>query len=125
MKHSNKIREFVISDHGLDLLDVCVGPEGILTGSAREAHQLLERTEQSLRKNAVTTKNRELERKRLVLESKIASLKAEFESVQEELNKTNIEDELKNDVIKENMKQLRQKSQQELSTSFVNGRNKS
>jgi len=125
MNHSNKIREFVISDHGLDLVDVCVGPEGILTGSAREAHQLLERTEQLLRNNAVTTKNRELERRRLVLESKIASLNAEFESVQEELNKTNIEDELKNDVINENRMQLRQKRHQELSTSFLNGRNKS
>ena len=125
MNHSNKIREFVISDHGLDLVDVCVGPEGILTGSAREAHQLLERTEQLLRNNAVTTKNRELERRRLVLESKIASLNAEFESVQEELNKTNIEDELKNDVINENRMQLRQKRHQELSTGFLNGRNKS
>jgi circadian clock protein KaiC len=86
---------------------------------------LLERTEQLLRNNAVTTKNRELERRRLVLESKIASLNAEFESVQEELNKTNIEDELKNDVINENRMQLRQKRHQELSTGFLNGRNKS
>jgi len=39
MAHSNRIREFVISTRGLELVDVCVGPEGVLTGSARVVHQ--------------------------------------------------------------------------------------
>ena len=42
MKHSNQVREFVISDEGLDLVDVYLGPEGVLTGSAREEQQLSE-----------------------------------------------------------------------------------
>jgi circadian clock protein KaiC len=35
MDHSNQIREFQIGDRGIEILDVYVGPEGVLTGSAR------------------------------------------------------------------------------------------
>ena len=36
MKHSNEVREFVISSKGLNLVEVCRGPNGILLGTARE-----------------------------------------------------------------------------------------
>jgi circadian clock protein KaiC len=35
--HSNQVREFVLTDDGVDLVDVYVGPAGVLTGSARVA----------------------------------------------------------------------------------------
>ncbi len=106
MKHSNQIREFVITDKGLDLVDVYLGPEGVLTGSAREAQQLLNETGVVLRDHAVGRKDREIERKRTVLEAKVASLKEEFESVQEDLNRTYIEDELRNEVMEKNRAQM-------------------
>jgi len=37
MAHSNQIREFLISDHGIDLVDAYIGASGVLTGSARAA----------------------------------------------------------------------------------------
>ncbi len=40
MNHSNRVREFVITGKGLDLVEVVTGPDGILTGSAREAYLL-------------------------------------------------------------------------------------
>ncbi len=40
MSHSNQVREFIISDHGLYLEDIYMGTEGILTGSARHAHKI-------------------------------------------------------------------------------------
>lgn len=40
MAHSNQIREFQISSKGIRLVDVCMGPSGILTGSSRIAHQM-------------------------------------------------------------------------------------
>jgi len=106
MKHSNQVREFVISDHGLDLVDVYLGPDGVLTGSAREQQQLLEKTGVRLRDHAVSRKDREIERKRMVLESKISGLKEEFESLQEELNKTFIEEELKKEVFEKNRQEI-------------------
>jgi circadian clock protein KaiC len=43
MDHSKQIREFIISSKGINIVDVYIGPEGILTGSAREAHMLQEK----------------------------------------------------------------------------------
>lgn len=106
MKHSNQVREFVITSKGLELVDVYLGPEGILVGSAREAQQLNEATGVELRTHAKSRKDREVERKRLVLEAKIASLREEFESVQDELNKTFIEEDLKSEFLQKNRQQL-------------------
>jgi circadian clock protein KaiC len=40
MKHSNQVREFVISDKGLKLVEIYIGPGGILLGSQREEQKL-------------------------------------------------------------------------------------
>ncbi|GAB4041658.1 circadian clock protein KaiC [Spirosoma jeollabukense] len=106
MKHSNQVREFMITNKGLELVDVFLGPEGVLIGSAREAQRLHQDTGNVLREHAVSRKDREIERKRMVLEAKIAGLKEEFESMQEELNKSYIEDELRKEVMEKNREQI-------------------
>jgi len=98
MRHSTQVREFVIGNEGINLLDVYLGPEGILTGSAREAHRLEEETGHVIHSNALERKDRELVRKRKILESKIDNLKAEFESTEEELNKIYTEEQIKKEV---------------------------
>ncbi|HUS00416.1 MAG TPA: circadian clock protein KaiC [Chitinophagaceae bacterium] len=40
MKNSNKVREFIITNKGIKLVDIVTGPQGVLTGSAREAYEL-------------------------------------------------------------------------------------
>jgi circadian clock protein KaiC len=106
MKHSNQVREFIITDNGLSLVDVFIGPEGILTGSAREAQQLNESAGKELRSHAVGRKDREIDRKRKVLEAQILSLKEEFDSVQDELNKSYLEEDLRKEILEKNRKQL-------------------
>ena len=101
-KHSNQVREFLISSNGLDLVDVFLGPDGVLTGSAREAHKLIEKTGQALKENSLIIKNREISRKEQILEAQIASLRTEFESVKEELNRIQTEEELKNMISEQN-----------------------
>jgi circadian clock protein KaiC len=108
MKHSNQVREFVITNNGLDLLDVFLSPDGVLTGSAREAQQLNEAAGVEMRTHAVTRKDREIERKRLVLEAKISSLKEEFEGVQDELNRSYLEEDLRKQIMEKNRKKLSQ-----------------
>lgn len=110
MKHSNKVREFVISDKGLNLIDLYLGPEGVLTGSAREKQQLAEKTVHVLRDNAIQRKDREISRKRTVLESRIASLKEEFESLQEEMNKSYIEEEIRKEVLEQNLREFTERT---------------
>jgi len=109
MKHSNQVREFVITDEGLKLVEVFLGPEGVLTGSARVTQELMEKTSEAIRDHALSRKDREIERKRMALESKISTLKEEFESLQEELNKSYIEDELKKSILEDNRKELTRK----------------
>jgi circadian clock protein KaiC len=108
MKHSNQVREFIITDKGLDLVDVYLGPEGVLTGSAREAQKLKEKTGVALRDFALSRKDKEVLRKRKMLEAKISSLQAEFESTEEELNKIYIEEDLKQEIIEKNREEITQ-----------------
>ena len=79
MAHSNQIREFVLTDHGVQLVDVYVGPSGLLTGSARIAQDLREKVEAAARKQQLQRKQLQLKQKRLQLESQIERLRADFE----------------------------------------------
>ncbi|MDD5461797.1 MAG: circadian clock protein KaiC [Methylococcales bacterium] len=78
--HSNRIREFVMTDNGIDLLDVYVGPEGILTGSARIFQEMQDRLADLERRQDNEHKHLIIERKRKALEAKIAELQAEFDT---------------------------------------------
>jgi len=82
MAHSNQIREFLLTDHGVDLRDVYVGAGGVLTGSARLTQVAQDQAAQTIRDQEVELRRIELERKRTTLEAQIAVLKADF-AVQE------------------------------------------
>ena len=109
MKHSNQVREFMITDEGLQLVDVYLGPNGVMIGSAREQQQLEEAAGLELRTYAGTRRDREIQRKKTVLEAKIASLNEEFESVKDELNRTHQEEQLRKEILEKNRKELTQK----------------
>lgn len=85
MGHSNQIREFVITKNGIELMDSELGPDGFLTGAARRAHELSRKVSGIKMKSEMERKDREIDRKRKVLEANIAALRNEFESVEEEL----------------------------------------
>ncbi len=85
--HSNQIREFILTDHGVELKDVYVGTEGVLTGSARAAQEAREKAAAQLRREATERKKRELERKRRALDAQIVALRTQFETEAEELQK--------------------------------------
>jgi circadian clock protein KaiC len=85
--HSNQVREFILSDRGIDLRDVYVGPGGVLTGAARVAQEAREMTEATERRQEVERKQREIERRKQVTEAQIATLRTEFEVEQEELER--------------------------------------
>lgn len=87
MAHSHQIREFVITSGGIDLVDVYVGAEGVLTGSARAQQENRERAERILRQQEIEKKQHELERKRRAMEHHIEALKAEFESEQADIER--------------------------------------
>jgi circadian clock protein KaiC len=93
MAHSNQIREFLLTDQGVDLVDVYVGPSGVLTGSARLAQEAQEKTEKLGRQQEIERRKMNLDRKRKVLEAQIEAQRAEFAAEEEELKKV-IEQEM-------------------------------
>ena len=84
MEHSNQIREFRLTNRGIDLLDVYVGAEGVLTGSARLSQETKDDAEQLLHKQNIERKQFELERKREAMEAQIVMLRSEFEAEESE-----------------------------------------
>ena len=84
MAHSNQLREFLLTDRGVELQDVYLGPEGVLTGSARQAQEAGEKAVAMLRQQEVEGKQRERERRREALEARIIALRKEFEAEEEE-----------------------------------------
>ena len=93
MAHSNQIREFVLTDHGIDLLDVYIGKEGVLTGSSRILQEAEENAQQLLHKQEIERKRQELARKHKALEAHITLLQSEYESTEIELIKSIESDE--------------------------------
>jgi circadian clock protein KaiC len=79
MANSNQIREFILTDHGVELREVYIGTRGVLTGSARIAQEALENSEVLKRKLEIERKKREIDRKRKALKARIAALHAGFE----------------------------------------------
>jgi circadian clock protein KaiC len=84
MEHSNQIREFVLTNDGLRLLDVYLGPDGVLTGSARVSQEGREKAAGTSRRQLLEGRGRELDRKREIFEARMTMLRAEFE-VEEEV----------------------------------------
>ena len=84
MKHSNQIREFIITPEGIQLEDVYVGREGVLTGSMRAAQEAREVAAEQERREEAARRQRELERKRATLEAQMAALHAEVKAAEDE-----------------------------------------
>jgi circadian clock protein KaiC len=87
MSHSNQIREFLISDRGVDLVDAYIGPSGVLTGSARAAQGALEKAAVLSSQQEAARRKRELERKREAIERQINGLRSDYESETMELRR--------------------------------------
>jgi len=102
MAHSNQIREFLLTDHGAELIDAYLGSEGVLTGSARAAQEGKEKANALERQQDIERKQRELERKRSALEAQIAALRARFAAEKEELEKKISEQESREEEFVEN-----------------------
>jgi len=99
MAHSNQIREFLITDHGVDMVNVYLGAGGVLTGTARAAQEAREKAEALRRQQEVERKQRDLEQKSKALEARMAAMREEFETEKEELAREIIEQKQSEEVL--------------------------
>jgi len=85
MAHSNQVREFRLTNRGVQLTDVYLGPGGLLTGAAREAQEAKERAEAWARAEEMQQREREIERKRAIIEAQINELRARLNAEEAEM----------------------------------------
>jgi circadian clock protein KaiC len=85
MAHSNQLREFEITSSGISLVDVYVGSQGVLTGSARLAQAAVEDAEQRRAHERLEQAQRRLARVEALHREQKAKLDAEFNDEVENL----------------------------------------
>jgi circadian clock protein KaiC len=107
MAHSNQIREFLLTDHGIELSDVYLGPEGVLTGSARQAQEARERASALTRAQEMEAVRRELQRKQEAMEARVTAMRKEFEAAQAEALRLIGQDEARADVVQRDRDRMR------------------
>ena len=122
MAHSNQLREFLLTPQGVDLLDVYVGPEGVLTGSSRLSQEAREKADAMARRQDAERKDRDRMRKREALEARIAALRKEFEVEEAEAETATLEDVSREQMIAENREAMSRSRQADLVRDGVNGK---
>jgi len=85
MSHSNQVREFLLTDQGIDLVDTYTGPEGVPAGSARVAREADERAQEAALRLEIERLEEDRKKRRALLEEQITRLRSEFESAEKEL----------------------------------------
>jgi circadian clock protein KaiC len=91
-KSSNQYREFVITDHGIDVMDVYVGEGGVLTGAARQEQEAREALEVRRKQVEFELREHEIKQKRVEMEAEIAKRRAELETAEAELKALQLEE---------------------------------
>jgi len=92
MAHSNQVREFRLTDHGIVLVDTYIGPSGVLTGSARLAQEAREQAESLMLQQQADQRRFELDRKQQSIRAQMEALRLELSAIEADL-KLHVEQE--------------------------------
>jgi circadian clock protein KaiC len=93
--HSNQIREFLLTDHGVELRTVYLGESGLLTGSARVAQEAKDASQGLLAKQEIETKQSALERKQKAIEAQMDVLRLELETEEQDSKRLIAQEQMK------------------------------
>jgi len=93
-KAASQYREYVITDHGIDILDVYIGGGGVLTGTARQEQEAKEAVEERRKRVEVELREHDIKRKRAEMETEIARRQVELETAEAELKALQLEEGL-------------------------------
>jgi circadian clock protein KaiC len=83
--HSNQVREFLLTDHGIQLVDAYIGSDGMLMGSARSSQIAREKAADHDRTLVMERKQRELRRKQELYEAQLIALRGQYETERDAL----------------------------------------
>lgn len=78
MAHSNQVREFLITDRGIELSDVYIGNSGVLVGSAKDVQEARDKAEARVRKEDIEAKRLQLGQRKKVMQAEIERIKGDY-----------------------------------------------
>lgn len=99
MAHSNQVREFLMTPEGIRLREAYVGPDGVLTGSARVAQEAKDQERQAEREQERLRRARQLERRRRDVMSQIEQLREQLAGEENEIELLNSEGRWREDKV--------------------------
>jgi circadian clock protein KaiC len=88
--HSNQVREFVLTDHGVELVDVYVGAAGVLAGSARVTQLADERNKDMRIAEDLAGRRRELNRSVIEREAHLVALQDQLDAERTEMQRIDL-----------------------------------
>jgi circadian clock protein KaiC len=88
--HSNQMREFVLTDQGVELVDVYVGAAGVLAGSARVTQQAAERDEDLRIAEELARRRRELHRSVIEREAHLVAVQDQLDAERTEIKRIDL-----------------------------------
>ena len=88
--HSNQVREFVLTDHGVELVDVYVGAAGVLAGSARLAQQAAQRDWEMRQDDDLSRRRRELHRNVIEREAHLVAVQDQLDAERAEIDRIDL-----------------------------------
>jgi len=102
MAHSNQIREFLITDHGIEILDAYLGQAGgRLMGTTRAAQEAKDKAQDLASQQETERMRIELENDMKSLDAQINTLRSEFNRKEEALDKINKDEKLRHETVDE------------------------
>ncbi|MGD0604844.1 MAG: ATPase domain-containing protein, partial [Streptosporangiaceae bacterium] len=88
--HSNQVREFVLTDHGVELVDVYIGAAGVLAGSARVTQQAAERDEERRLAEELARRRRKLRRSVIEREAHLVAVQDQLDAERTEIDRIDL-----------------------------------
>lgn len=104
--HSNQVREFILTNQGIELKDAYIGHEKVLTGAARLTQEARDKAQKTLREQEIKDIERQLENKRKAFKAKIAAMNTDFEAEVMELEKKIQEIKLTEEVVRQDRMEI-------------------
>jgi circadian clock protein KaiC len=98
MAHSNQMREFVLTDRGIQLIDVYAGQGEVLTGSARIIQEARDSAHEVVERDKAAQRRRELEQAQRRLQAQVSDLMAQSELLEEERDRLKQREKARADV---------------------------
>jgi circadian clock protein KaiC len=90
--HSNQVREFVLTSHGVELVDVYVGADGVMAGSARLAQQAAQRNAETRQDDDLSRRRRELHRSVIEREAHLVAVQDQLDAERTEIERIDLRD---------------------------------